>query len=228
MKQYSLRCGKEIRTFSIPDEAIVEIAEPLPVKVAEDPTKTVRLALLNPIGTGRLREQVNSQTKVTVIANDITRECHGRILLPLIIDELHEGGVQADNITIVIATGTHRKNTHEEIASMFGDKIARKYQVINHDAYDRSGLISYGDSAQGFPITINRHVVEADFCVSIGSIEPHRLAGYSGGVKSVSVGTAGIETIEATHNVRVSGHCNRRGNKRNNREIKGKHMRCNW
>ena len=105
----------------------------------------------------------------------------------------------------MVATGTHRSNTPEELKEKFGD-VVKEIPFVNHDPYDPDGLVKLGTSSSGIPLVFNRRVAQADIRISTGVIETHLFAGYSGGVKSIAVGVAGEETIGATHNYHVMQH----------------------
>jgi nickel-dependent lactate racemase len=136
---------------------------------------------------------------VALVVTDITRRLPEEIIVPILLKELEAGGIAKKNITAVVATGTHRPNTPQELLEKFGD-VVNEILFINHDAYNPDGLVDLGHSPGGIPLIFNRAVAQADVRISTGVIETHLLAGYSGGVKSIAVGVAGEETIGATHN----------------------------
>ncbi len=142
---------------------------------------------------------------VAIVVTDITRKLPEEIILPLLIKELEAGEIRKQDITAVIATGTHRPNTPEEIREKFGE-VVNDITFINHDPWGSKGLVNLGTSQGGIPLVINRIVAQADYRISTGVIETHLFAGYSGGVKSIAVGVAGEETIGATHNYRMMEH----------------------
>jgi nickel-dependent lactate racemase len=136
------------------------------------------------------------------VVTDITRQLPEEIILPLLLRELEAGGIKKRDVTAVVATGTHRPNTPEELHKKFGD-IVNEISFINHDPYDSKGLVELGTSSSGIPLVFNRAVARADIRISTGVIETHLFAGYSGGVKSIAVGVAGEKTIAATHNYQM-------------------------
>jgi nickel-dependent lactate racemase len=133
------------------------------------------------------------------VVTDITRQLPEEIILPLLLKELEAGGIKKRDITAIVATGTHRSNTPEELYKKFGD-IVNQISFVNHDPLDSKGLVDLGTSSSGIPLVFNRAVAQADIRISTGVIETHLFAGYSGGVKSIAVGVAGEKTIAVTHN----------------------------
>jgi nickel-dependent lactate racemase len=136
---------------------------------------------------------------VALVVTDITRRLPEEIIVPILLKELEAGGIKKKDITAVVATGTHRPNTPQELWEKFGD-VVNEISFINHDAYNPDGLVDLGRSPGGMPLVFNSTVVQADVRISTGVIETHLYAGYSGGVKSIAVGVAGEKTIGATHN----------------------------
>lgn len=204
MRQYHIPCGRgrEV-TFSIPEDVSVQLVVPNPVQTIDDAAEAIRRAILAPIASERLRDKVRPGQKVAIAVTDITRKLPEDIILPVLLDELKAGGVRDEDVTVVVGTGTHRPNTEEELREMFGASVVGRVRVINHDAWDRAGLKELGRTPEGIPLVFNKAVAEADIRITTGVIEPHLFAGYSGGVKTITVGTAGVETIGATHNYDV-------------------------
>ncbi len=202
MIQYAIPCGKKTISLEIPDHVPVQWVESRKMKPVSNVPKAVEVSLNRPIGTPRLKELVKPGQTVALVVTDITRQLPEEIILPLLLRELEAGGIKKRDITAVVATGTHRPNTPEELKEKFGD-LVEEISFINHDPYLPEDLIKLGTSSSGIPLVLNRRVARADIRISTGVIETHLLAGYSGGVKSMAVGVAGEETIAATHNYQM-------------------------
>jgi len=172
------------------------------MKPVPDAKKAVEEALGRPIGSLRLRDLVKPGQKVALVVTDITRKLPEEIIVPLLVKELEAGGIKKKDMTAVVATGTHRPNTPEELREKYGP-VVDEIAFVNHDPWRAEGLVRLGTTSSGIPLVFNRKVAEADIRISTGVIETHLFAGYSGGVKSLSVGVAGEETIGATHNYDV-------------------------
>jgi nickel-dependent lactate racemase len=199
MKRYQIPCGKKIVSIHIPDDVPVQQVESRKMAPVPDVRKAVEESLNRPIGTSRLRKLVKPNQTVALVVTDITRQLPEEIILPLLLRELEAGGIKKRDVTAVVATGTHRPNTPEELKKKFGD-IVNEISFINHDPYDSKGLVELDTSSSGIPFVFNRAVAKADIRISTGVIETHLFAGYSGGVKSIAVGVAGEKTIAVTHN----------------------------
>jgi nickel-dependent lactate racemase len=159
----------------------------------------VRNALMSPMGCPSLTDLVSPNSRVLLLADDMTRPTPRKLLIPPILDELNEAGVPDSQITTLIALGTHRAMSPEEILKAFGEEVVGRVEVINHNFRDVSRLVQVGHTKTGSPIIINRAVAEADFVLGIGSIVPHSEAGWSGGAKILQPGVCGEETIGWMH-----------------------------
>ena len=202
-----LAYGRDGLEVELPEERTTLI-EPTYVPGLPDAEGAILTALRNPIGTPPLRQVVKPSQSVAISVCDITRPMPSETLLPILLGELRH--VPPENITILIATGTHRVNTDAELAEMLGDDVAGKYRVVNHDGFDDSAHESIGSTQAGIEVRLNRRWVEADIRITTGFVEPHFFAGFSGGPKMVAPGLAGFPTIMRLHDATMIGHPNAR------------------
>ena len=163
-------------------------------------------ALTNPCGTKRLKDIAVGRKRVTILVSDYTRAVPAEMLLPLLIDELHQAGITESQITIIIACGVHRPSTQREITRIVGKDWARRFRVINHNALDSDMLTFLGKTKRNTPVWINSLVLGSDLCIALGQIEPHESAGFTGGRKSILPGVCGQESIRFNHSPEMIGH----------------------
>jgi nickel-dependent lactate racemase len=130
---------------------------------------------------------------------DITRPAPNREVLPPLLERLEAAGIQRQRITILIATGLHRRATEGEIREICGEWVAEKYRVVNHHARQLAEHRSLGNTASGTPVLIDERFVSADLHITLGFIEPHLMLGFSGGRKLIAPGLAAQETIKILH-----------------------------
>jgi lactate racemase len=195
---------------TVPDSIRTEIVEPRCFEPVADAAGEVYRALRNSIGTPDLKSMLSPDFKVAIIASDISRDYLDDLVVPIIVKECLEVGIAKENVTVVVANGTHHEINKDEMVKKYGQWVNDTVKVVNHKANDPDNLVSFGRSKQGIPITCNKDVAAADFRIGTGGIDVHGLAGYSGGVKIMSVGVAGEETIAATHNINMWEHPNNR------------------
>lgn len=200
--QVKLPYGREKMLVDIPAAQVDEI-RPRFVPGLRDEGAAFREAVRAPLRARPLRELIEPADKVAVVIPDITRALPSERLLTWLFAELP--GLPSENVTIVIGTGTHRPNTAQEIVSMVGRDIARAYRVVNHDAFDPAGLRQVGRRENGEPILMNREFVESDKRIIMGFIEPHFMAGFSGGYKAIFPGIADLASIMHYHRASVIG-----------------------
>ena len=194
----NLAYGRTGLKVDFPDD-VTTVIEPTYVPGLPDQQAAIRNALRNPLGGGpSLRRLVKPAQTVAVSVCDVTRPMPSKTVLPVLLRELAH--VPNDQITILIATGTHRPNTHEELDEMLGPDVAGGYRVVNHSAFDAETLEYAGESSSGIPVWLNRAWLEADVRITTGFVEPHFFAGFSGGPKMVAPGLAGFDTIMQLHN----------------------------
>jgi nickel-dependent lactate racemase len=170
-----------------------------------NPLAALKEALQRPIDSPPLRQLARPGSKVAISVCDITRAQPRKVMLRAILEEL-EGTVSPEDLTILIATGTHRGNTPSEIERMLGADILNRYRVVNHVARDPSTLVDLGVMGRGVPVSLNREWIAADLRITTGFVEPHFFAGFSGGPKMVAPGLAGIETVLTLHDASRIGH----------------------
>jgi lactate racemase len=181
------------------------VVEPAYHAGAPDEADVLRRALREPVAGPPLRELARAGSKVAISMCDGTRAQPREKMIPAVLDEL---GVPDSDVVILVATGTHRGNTDEEIRAMLGDDVINRVQVVNHDARDTSTLTFLGEHGNGVPVWINREWVEADLRITTGFVEPHFFAGFSGGPKLVTPGLAGLDTVLVLHNAARIGDPN--------------------
>lgn len=197
-----------VLTASIPTKNITYILNTHDVKGLKNEAEAITKSLRSPTGCLALCDCVNQNDKVVVIVTDNTRPCPEDRLLPPILAEL-EQKIPRENITIIVALGLHPPLDKQALIKKLGESIVENYRVINHDV---NQTINIGITARGTPVDINTHVVEADFRISTGFIEPHFFAGFSGGRKSIAPGVFSVRSAYKNHGYKMIEHpCARAG-----------------
>jgi nickel-dependent lactate racemase len=198
-RNVTLPYGQESIEIRIPEGNLVGVYSPRDAAPVTEVKAEIRRALAAPIGALPLREQVRGKKSVVLIADDNTRLTPTDQVIPILLDECNAAGVPDSAVTVIIALGTHRFMTDDEIRVKFGAETLRRVPIVNHPYKDTAALVDLGTTKNGGRILINRQVVEADFKMGIGSIVPHHIPGYAGGAKIIQPGVSGEETTAYTH-----------------------------
>jgi len=189
----------KIKPLEIPDQNLLGIFAPSTVEIEKSEDEIIEEALLQPIGSSPLHEIIEWCQDVLILVDDYTRPTPTQMILPRLIRELEQGGIKREGIRFLIASGTHRPMTEEEILKKFGKEIPKQYLILNHHWWDSSQMVYLGETPSGIPIHINRLVEEVDLIIGIGQIVPHRVSGFSGGGNIIQPGICGEETTGKTH-----------------------------
>jgi nickel-dependent lactate racemase len=190
------RCGLEVE---LPDERVVRTLSYKQAPPLADPAGAVAEVLARPNGTPPLSELARGRRDACVVISDITRPVPNELILTPLLSTLEAAGIARDKITILVATGLHRESKPEEIVEMVGARIAKRYRIEDHHGQKLDEHTNLGTSPRGVPIWIDSRYVRADLKITTGLIEPHLMAGFSGGRKLVCPGIAALETIKVWH-----------------------------
>jgi nickel-dependent lactate racemase len=195
MKTIHVLYGKEGMDLQVPDDTQVLAGKDEPA--LEEPDRAVAHRLENPIGSPPLRELVRRRDPdtVAVTISDITRPVPNTTFLPGILSALNDAGVDDSQIVLIIGTGMHRPSTPDEREMLLG-AIESRVEVVDHTADRPETLVTVSDDP---PVRVNRRFVEADFRIVTGLIEPHFMAGFSGGRKGVCPALVDLETVKRFH-----------------------------
>ncbi|MBA3063404.1 MAG: DUF2088 domain-containing protein, partial [Atribacteria sp.] len=164
-----LKYGKEEIQLPIQDKNIIQILNSNKQKALLYPENRLKNLLKNPINGPSLKDLVNQKKakKILIVVNDITRPTPYEVILPPLLDELHQIGIKKENILLMVATGIHRSNSQEEIKEIFGENIFSTYKFINHDC-DDSHLKDLGKLKSGNKLWVDPIVSDIDFIITTG------------------------------------------------------------
>lgn len=192
--------GKQGLEIDLPDWIHVDTIQKKPMPVLPDPVVAVRDALANPVGAGALADEARRCRTACILICDITRPVPNGLILPVLVNELLAAGLSAANITIIVATGLHRPNEGEELRELVGGAgVLEIVNVVNHFARRDEEHAYLGETLRGTAVRVDRRFVDADLRIVTGLVEPHFMAGYSGGRKVIAPGISHAETITRLH-----------------------------
>ena len=205
-----LEYGRTGLDVELPDRNVVGCLQYRPTEPLADADAAVRQVLARPTGTPPLAELARGRRDACVVISDVTRPVSNQTLLPPILETLEAAGIPRNAILILVATGLHRPNEGGELVEMIGSFIAKNYRVENHHGQNRDEHVYLGQSERGTPIWIDSRYVNADLKITTGLIEPHFMAGFSGGRKLICPGLAGLDTVRVWHGPEFLEHPNAR------------------
>jgi hypothetical protein len=212
VKKYQLPYGNGFQEVTLPEEKVLYDIHGNKADVLEDITAATLAAVRCPIASQPLQKVVRKGDKVAVIVSDVTRLVRTAEFLPVIISEINAAGVPDEDITIIVATGTHRAHTHDEDIAVCGKDIVKRIKIHQHDSRNNEELTDLGVTSFGTPILIDSYVAEADKVIITGAVSLHPMAGFGGGRKAVMPGVSGHATIMHNHAIalapKVGDGCN--------------------
>ena len=194
-----LAYGKDGLDVDLPERNLVKVMTMPAAKPLSDPDDEVARALQTPIASLPLSGLVQKARSACVVICDVTRPAPNKIMLPHIFRVLEENGVSRENITVLVATGLHRSSKPEELEEMVGADILNRYRIVDHHARNIEEQKYLGQTSNNTPVYIDKEYCKADLKITAGFIEPHLMAGFSGGRKLIAPGCAGELTIKSLH-----------------------------
>ena len=219
MQTVPLSFGRGTLPVAVPDTARATVIRKRPMLKLVDAPAAVRACLEAPIGGAPLSELARNRASACILICDITRPVPNRLFLRPMIETMMKAGIAREAITVLVATGLHRPNEGEELAELVGDQwVLDTVRVENHFARDDAAHVDLGVTpGRGTPIGIDRRFALADLRIATGLVEPHFMAGWSGGRKVVAPGVAHHTTIRTFHSARfmedpLAVQCNLAGN----------------
>ena len=190
--------GKSDVCVRIPARNLLGSIEPKQVSAATDANAEIERALTEPIGSKRLNEIAQPKGKIAIVVDDFTRSTPSHIMLPPVLAELNNAGVEDENITIIFGSGTHRAVKPEEAERILGLEVTDRVKTISHDC-NAQDLVPVGKTRHGTNVLVNPVFAEADVKVLVGDVNLHYYAGYGGGRKSVMPAISCKDTISHNH-----------------------------
>ena len=204
--QVKMRYGQGTVSVEIPDNNLAGVLETVPSVPLDDADSVVQEAISDPISSPPLYKLAEGRNSACIVISDITRPVPNKIILPPILSTLEQAGISRDKITILIATGIHRPNEGKELEEMVGRSIMESYQIVNHFSQKPETHTFLGKTNKETPVYIDSTYLTADLKIVTGLIEPHLMAGYSGGRKAICPGLASVETMKIMHGPELMEH----------------------
>ena len=205
--QIRMKYGKNGLNLNLPDDTGIAHIQKRTMPFMMDPVAGVYHALSHPVASKKLIQEARGCHNACILICDITRPVPNGVILPVLIRELLKAGLSPSSITVIVATGLHRPNEGEELRELVGDDwVLNTVKIVNHFARNNDEHVDLGVTKDGMTIKIDRRFVRADLRIVTGLVEPHFMAGYSGGRKVVVPGIAHKDTITEFHTAKFLEH----------------------
>ena len=199
--------GKKTLSIELSPDWEVSTIRKKAMPILADAKGAIEAALAKPVMVTPLAHEAKGARSACILICDITRPVPNGLFLPILVKQLIDAGIAASNITILVATGLHRPNEGDEMRELVGDDwVMNTVTVANHFARNDEDHIDLGKTARGTAVKLDHRFVEADIRIATGLVEPHFMAGWSGGRKVIAPGVAHKETITTFHSARFMAH----------------------
>lgn len=198
--RFTMNYGKTGLPLDLPDDWDITVIRKKPMPILPDPVTSIVQALGHPTDVMPLSALAKGRKNACILICDITRPVPNGTILPVLIQHLVDGSMKPSDIRILVATGLHRPNEGRELPEVVGSEwVMETVQVENHFARRDEDHADLGMTRRGTPVKLDHRFVDADLRIVVGLVEPHFMAGYSGGRKVITPGIAHRDTITSIH-----------------------------
>ncbi|MDF2547744.1 MAG: hypothetical protein K0R93_2642 [Anaerosolibacter sp.] len=205
MKTYPMKYGTEEISVTVPEKNLLGVIKSHGDHIKKSEEQVILDALQDPIESPRLKEIISPGDTICIVISDITRAWQKMgFYLPYLVEELNQAGIEDKDIVFLCATGSHRGQTQEEHGVLLGEKLSKRFQVIDHDCRAEDNMVYVGTTTFGTPVKINKVAMECDHILLTGAVVYHDLAGWGGGKKSILPGISAYESIMANHSLSLN------------------------
>jgi len=187
----------------IPTANLLDVVEPKKTASAKNPQTEIKNALQNPLGAKRLAEIVKPGAKITVVLKDSGVSVN-QMLISALLKEMSSAGVKDEDVTIIVAYDPLRTVSSRQNLPMLGEELSSRLKVIKHNS-EAGGQVYVGKTSNGIEIHLDKVFAEADVKILAGPVEPHPIAGYSGGRELVLPGVASLDSIREVFRLGIDG-----------------------
>lgn len=195
----TLPYGSDTVSFEVAERRFLRMYDPVEAPAVVDFEKEILRALENPIGSPKLEDILFPGAKVNVIVDDASRPTPVARILPVLLGKLGQIGVSDSQVRIIVALGSHRHMTTQELSERVGAEVFKRYEVINSEFRDPNQLVFVGTTPDNVEIHATKAAMDADIRIGIGNLVPHPVMGWSGGGKILYPGVAGEDTVSYFH-----------------------------
>ena len=204
--EFSIPYGKKRIGCSLIRGIAAQLVHPAFRQQARLSAAQLEKALERPVAGRGLRELLSGDRRpVTVVVADRTRTGGQKDALPSFLSYLETIGAGPDRVEILVANGTHRLMTDNELVQCFGEKTCGAYRISQHDCRAKGDMTRICSTSSGTELWVNSKAVSSKFVILFGGVTFHYFAGFGGGPKLVFPGLALYESTRKNHSLTLRG-----------------------
>ena len=200
MKEYSFAYGSGSVKIPLDERQVKQVLSGNEIPAIADIRAAVRKSVEEPIGCSPLRECVHAGQTAVLVVSDMSRFWMRQdLVIPHLVEYLlSDCGLAAEDVTVLVANGTHPGGDEAELRTLVTDAVYERVRVVNHD-FRGKDMVTLGTTSFGTEVTVNGIAARADLCVCLGAATYHVMAGFGGGRKSILPGISSEKTIKQNH-----------------------------
>ena len=208
MKNYTFAYGSGSVTIPLDENQVQAELAGNDIPALSDIRAAVRSSLEEPIGREPLRCCVKPGDKVALVISDMSRFWmrQDRVVPHLVDYLLYDCCLPEENLTIVVANGTHPGGDEADLRRLVTDAVYDRIRVVNHNCRAED-LVFLGTTSYGTEVSVNPIAAQADLCLCLGAATYHIMAGFGGGRKSILPGISSEATIRQNHALSLDPSC---------------------
>lgn len=192
-------CGQDMLDLAVPDERLVGVYAPEPMKPASDPDALLRESIANGFDEQRLADKAKPGATACIAVTDRTRSTPNTLIVPILLDQLNALGIPDERITVISGGGMHAADTPDELVRNVGQVVVDRVDVITNDPDNDDVMVDLGTTKIGTPVEVHQCFAEADIKIGVTNVMPCMLAGWSGSGKIVMPGVSSRRAIYHNH-----------------------------
>jgi len=196
---FELAYGGETVKMELPSSHVLRVLQPASFEIDKNLSDLAQDAFQNPIDNP---SQIRAE-KTLLILPDKTRNCGAKQFLSHLLNHLNGLGVRNEQISVLLANGSHVANSDAEIANIIGEDLAKVLNVFQHNSKNENSLKSLGVTKMGTPVSVNKIILEHEQVIAVAASVHHYFAGFGGGPKMIVPGCAGYRTITRNHSLTI-------------------------
>jgi nickel-dependent lactate racemase len=200
MMEIKIPYAHEKLTLQLPDDQVVGVCNPRPMKAAADPDALLRASIAASFEELGLPDKAKAAGRrgasACIAVTDRTRSTPNALIVPILLDQLNALGVPDEGITVISGGGMHAPDSPQELVRNVGQAVMERVKVLTNEPDNDAIMVNMGTTRMGTPVEVHQRFAEADIKLGVSNVNPCMLGGWSGSGKIVM---PGISSRRATY-----------------------------